>query len=149
MGNSVSSRIIGILGEGLVVPVLIGFCRTPVFTNQHRVADTEQLPAASSSLCQGEFWGDCLSPSGPYTWRWPTQEAVQSEPSCPLVQEPSRGGWDWKPSLKPSVATQQALDPSMGHLPEVAPFSNSHKTSYWLAVMLWAGPLAPGSTNFP
>lgn len=78
------------------------------------MAETEQLPAASSSPRQGEFWGDCLSPIGPYTRRWPTREAVQSEPSCPLVQEPSRGGWEWKPSLKRNVATQQAPDPSVG-----------------------------------
>lgn len=121
MGNSVSSRIVGILGEGLGGTSPHRFLPDPVsfiFTNQHRVAETEQLPAASSSLRQGEFWGDCLSPSGPYTRQWPTQEAVQSDPSCPLVQETSRGVWEWKPSLKPSVATQQAPDPSMGRLPE-------------------------------
>lgn len=36
-----------------------------------------------------------------------------------------------------------------GTSPRGAPFLNSHKTSYGLAVVLWAGLLAPGSTNIP
>lgn len=85
--------------------------KMPIFRNRHKVAEIEQLPAASSSL-----WGP-----GAFlhtTWVcplavWPAQEAdaIRNVLSrCPRTKQ----RWEWKPSLKPGAAAQKALDPSVG-----------------------------------
>lgn len=71
--NGVSSRILGISGEGL--PGAGPHRFLVIITNQHRAAETEQLPATSSSLgARRLFLGDCLGPGGPHARGRPTRK---------------------------------------------------------------------------